>query len=140
MLGVITPVGVIRKRRPYRQHSADSAPPLPPLPAALHAAASLTTPELSAPPVTDRKNKSPFLHQRLGSAQLTTLMTLQNISEDDLKSIDGVEVVENKGGHIYATALRHRAFTAVAQAIARNGDVFVDIEGHEKIMVSVLTA
>jgi hypothetical protein len=74
----------------------------------------------------------------LGNAQLNTSMTVENVSADSLKTIQGMTIEEDSGVQLHVTAPRYRAFTGIAEAISQKGGRFSDIQGNKIIMLSII--
>jgi len=74
----------------------------------------------------------------LGSAELTTSFVTADISAEALESAKASVREVSGDGHITAEAQRYRAFTHVAEAISEKGGTFLTIEGHQKILLTVL--
>lgn len=77
-------------------------------------------------------------HSSLGYAELKTRFTAEDIARETLEKIPTVEILDEKNGRITAEAPRYRAFKPVAEAIARAGGRFVDIQGNKIIMLTLI--
>lgn len=77
---------------------------------------------------------------QLGSASLTTRFTVSGISADALSEIEGItEVIDNQDGTVSAEGARYRAFVRLARALSYTKASFVSIQGHDRIMLTLLT-
>lgn len=80
-------------------------------------------------------------HSSLGVAELETTFTTDNISEETLKKVENIKILEvYEDGHIRASAPRYRAFRKVVEGIVFAGGIFLDIEGNQEIMLTMITS
>lgn len=77
----------------------------------------------------------------LGSAGLTTHVTVRGVSVNELSSINGVtEVTQNEDGTLSAIFPRYRAFTESAKELFARGGSFVTIQEHDTVMLSYVSS
>jgi hypothetical protein len=72
-------------------------------------------------------------------AKLRIQSVVTQVSEDQLRKIDGVTIITGVGNGIVIETPRYRDFTYILQEIARQGGEIKEIAGNNEIMMSVLS-
>lgn len=73
-----------------------------------------------------------------GEAKLTIRSVVRNLTEQQLSSIDGIQVIDTNADSVIIETPRYRAFTEIIQKITGQGGQFAEIAGNDDIMVSAL--
>ena len=70
----------------------------------------------------------------VGADQLRLRSVVQNVSEDTLSDIEGIEIIRELGGGIEIETSRYRAFTGILAQLTDAGADLIEIAGNDEIL------